>query len=172
MFYAKNIFKGWTTFNKTIFMKNKRVWTREGGWKLKFIFCFVETAHELFHLQFLTIAPLQMLHNTAVKASLNNVTTSHCNLTEKNHSVPNQPVKPLSQSVHQRRLVWGEVFFGLSHDAAVTDRSAPRVLCVYTFVMWSSFRWGNDSTTSLQKITVSRKWKVHDSWNLQYTYVI
>jgi hypothetical protein len=35
------IFKGWITFNKKIFVKL--------SWKLRLIFCFMETTHELLH---------------------------------------------------------------------------------------------------------------------------
>jgi hypothetical protein len=37
-------------FNLTIFVKEKKTTIVEGGWKLKCIFCFVETTHEPLHL--------------------------------------------------------------------------------------------------------------------------
>jgi hypothetical protein len=45
-----SIFKGWTSLSETTYVKinDKGV---EGGWMLKFIFCFIDTTHELFHLE-------------------------------------------------------------------------------------------------------------------------
>jgi hypothetical protein len=43
------IFKGWTTFNKTIFVKKKKKTNMTAVWMLKFIVCFVEKTHKSLH---------------------------------------------------------------------------------------------------------------------------
>jgi hypothetical protein len=43
------IFQESTTYNKTTFLKSKHK-NVEGGWKLKFIFCFMETTHKPLHI--------------------------------------------------------------------------------------------------------------------------
>jgi hypothetical protein len=50
-----HIFKGWPTFYEAIFVKNRK-YNVEGSWKLKFIFCFMETNHKLLHLDKLSLA--------------------------------------------------------------------------------------------------------------------
>jgi hypothetical protein len=41
------ILKVLTTFKKTTFVKNENKTNMEAGWKLQFIFCFMETTHEI-----------------------------------------------------------------------------------------------------------------------------
>jgi hypothetical protein len=60
LFADRLIIRGWTTFNKTIFVKEKNS-NVEGHWKFKFVFCFVETTHELVYLGKWSLVKLKIM---------------------------------------------------------------------------------------------------------------
>jgi hypothetical protein len=63
MLYAERSLRGWTTFINTTFVKSKNM-NMAVGWMFKYIFHFMEKAHEALHLVMWIFVHLKTMHIT------------------------------------------------------------------------------------------------------------